>query len=82
MTPVAIRLPDEVVRALDELVDKGRYSTRTDAIRSAIAALLATYQEAAIDRVLVEAYTRQPQTDEELAVARAATRVLIEEEPW
>jgi hypothetical protein len=40
-----------------------------------------TPEEAAIDRVLVEAYTRQPQTSEEIAVASAATRVLIEEEP-
>jgi hypothetical protein len=31
---------------------------------------------------IVNAYRRQPQTDEELAGLDNATRALIEEEPW
>jgi hypothetical protein len=30
----------------------------------------------------VEGYSRNPQTDDEVALAAAMTRALIEEEPW
>ena len=82
MTAVAIRLPDELVKAVDDLVAQGSFSTRTDAIRTALVALLRADAEASIDRTIVEAYTHTPQSDEEIAIATAATRALIEEEPW
>jgi hypothetical protein len=39
-------------------------------------------ERAEIDRQIVEAYTRQPQTDEEVAGVWEATCALIEAEPW
>ncbi len=82
MTTVAVRLSPEVVEALDRLVDDGRFATRTEAIRSALDTLLRAYREAEIDRAIVEGYRAMPQTDEEVALATAATIALIEEEPW
>ena len=82
MTTVALRLPDELVEALDELVAGGRYSTRTEVIRSAVEALLAAHEQVAIDHAIVAGYRRLPQTDDEIAAATAATIALIEEEPW
>lgn len=82
MTTVAVRLPDELVEAIDALVREGRYATRTDAIRKALQALMAAHQQALIDQAVVESYSRRPQTDEEVAIANAATRALIQEEPW
>ena len=81
-TTVAIRLPDELVDGVDRLVAADRYSTRTDVIRSAVEALLTAHREAELDRIIVEGYVRQPESDDELAAATAATRALIEEEPW
>jgi len=82
MTTVALRLPDDLVEALDEMVREGRYSTRTEVIRTAIDGLMAAHGEIAIDRSLADGYRRVPQTDEEVALATAVTRALIEEEPW
>lgn len=82
MTTVAVRLPDEVVRALDRLVRDGSFATRTEAIRSALDELLRTHQEAALDRAIAEGYRSMPQSDEEVSLATVATRALIEEEPW
>lgn len=82
MTTVAIRLPDDTLERLDELVHPEGYATRTEAIRRAIEVLLDAHERSAIDREIVEAYTRAPQADEDVAVAAAAARALIEEEPW
>lgn len=82
MTTVAIRLPDDTLVRLDELVHPDGYATRTEAIRTAIDALLDAHAHAHIDRLIVDGYTMIPQTDEEVAIATAATRALIEEEPW
>lgn len=82
MTTVAVRLPDDMVETVDELVKSGRYATRTQVIRLALAALLDANERRAIDRRIIDGYTRNPQTDEESAIATAATRALIEDEPW
>jgi metal-responsive CopG/Arc/MetJ family transcriptional regulator len=82
MTVVAIRIPDEVVERLDELVRPDGYATRTEVIRRAIDVLLDAHERSTVDREIVEAYVRVPQTDEEVAVAAAAARALIEGEPW
>jgi len=82
MSIVAIRLPDDTIEKIDELVHPGGYATRTEAIRRAIDVLLDAHERSAIDREIVDAYTRMPQTDEEVAIATAAVRALIEEDPW
>jgi len=82
MTSVAFRLADRVVAAVDELVLQGRYASRTDVVRAALEALLTAHEQIDLDRRMVEGYTRRPQTDEELALATAATRALSAEEPW
>lgn len=82
MTTVAIRLPDDTIEKIDRLVHPGGYATRTEAIRRAIDALLDAHERSAIDREIVDAYTRQSQSDEEVAIAAAAAHALIEEDPW
>lgn len=82
MTVIAVRLPEVLVRAVDALVESGRYATRTEAVRAALRALVDAHERMLIDQAIVEGYTRMPQTDEEVALAAAATRALIEEEPW
>ncbi|MFH1329183.1 MAG: ribbon-helix-helix protein, CopG family [Actinomycetota bacterium] len=82
MTTVAFRLADRVVAAVDVLVAQGRYASRTEVVRAALEALLTAHKQEDLDRRMVEGYTRRPQTDDEVALAAAATRALIEEEPW
>jgi Arc/MetJ-type ribon-helix-helix transcriptional regulator len=82
MTTIALRLPDDLVCALDELIRAGHYDTRTDVLKAALRDLLEAHQRREIDRAIVEGYSRNPQTDDEVALAAAMTRALIEEEPW
>ncbi len=79
---VAIRLPDDILERLDQLVQPDGYATRTEAIRRAVEVLLDAHEQAVVDREIVEAYIRMPQTDAEVAIAATVARRLIEEEPW
>ena len=79
---LAVRFPDELVEALDELVASKRFESRADAVRTAVVALLAELRREAEGQAIVDGYTRIPQTDEEVAIAYAAGLRSIDEEPW
>jgi Arc/MetJ-type ribon-helix-helix transcriptional regulator len=79
---IAVRIPDELAKDLDELVARGKFDTRAEAIRSAIRELVETERRREIGDRIAEGYRRLPQTDEEVAVAEAAAIRSIREEPW
>jgi Arc/MetJ-type ribon-helix-helix transcriptional regulator len=82
MTSIAVRLSEETVAALDDLVAAGAYPNRSAAVRGAIDLLVTAREQVTVDRSVIESYGSHPQTDDEVAYARAATKALIEEEPW
>jgi metal-responsive CopG/Arc/MetJ family transcriptional regulator len=77
-----VQLSDELLAQLDaRAVREGR--NRSDLIREALSDYLAADRQAEIDRLIVEGYTRQPQTIDELAFADLATRTVLGSlEPW
>jgi metal-responsive CopG/Arc/MetJ family transcriptional regulator len=76
-----VQLTDDLRRLLDERAAReGR--SRSAVIRDAIAAYLHDEREAAIDRQIIEGYTRIPQTVEESAWAWANARRAVTDEPW
>jgi len=81
-TQTLVQLSDELLAQLDSRAAReGR--NRSDLIREALAGYLASDREAEIDRLIVEAYTRQPQTADELAYADLSTRTMLANlEPW
>ena len=81
-TQTLVQLSDELLAQLDERVAReGR--SRSELIRQAIADYLAGDREAEIDRQIVEGYSRQPQTAEELAYAELGTRTMLANAgPW
>jgi Arc/MetJ-type ribon-helix-helix transcriptional regulator len=83
-TMISLRLSEDRLRRLDELVAKGEASTRAAAMVAAIDAWLELAERRRIDAAIVEGYTRIPQTeDDELhRVAEAAAQRSIAEEPW
>jgi len=78
---ITIRMSDDRVQAIDELVASGRAS-RAAVIVEAIDRLVADLERERIDREIVEGYRRIPETDEELAWAEWSTTESIREEPW
>jgi Arc/MetJ-type ribon-helix-helix transcriptional regulator len=78
---ITVRMSEDRVRAIDELVASGRAS-RAAVIVEAVDRLLAELERERIDREIVEGYTRIPSTPEEDAWAEWSARESIREEPW
>jgi Arc/MetJ-type ribon-helix-helix transcriptional regulator len=79
---IAIRIPNELARELDEAVASGGYSSRAEAVRLAITALVDTERRHRVGAAIVEGYRRQPQSDEDVELATRAAIASIQEEPW
>jgi metal-responsive CopG/Arc/MetJ family transcriptional regulator len=73
-----VQLSDELLDRLDRYrAREGR--SRSEVVREAIERYLAVDREAEIDRLLVDAYTRQPPDD---IWSDQAAKQMISAEPW
>jgi Arc/MetJ-type ribon-helix-helix transcriptional regulator len=79
---ISVRMPDERVARIDELVRTESYESRASFIVEAIDRLVDELEQREIDRRIVEGYTRIPQTGEETRWAEESARRSIAEEPW
>ena len=75
------RVPDAVAQAIDDLVRDGVFTSRSDAVRAGLEAVVERERRQAIGRAIVDGYRRLPQ-DDDLAWSDAATVSMITEEPW
>ena len=77
-TPTLVQFSDDLLERLDRYrTREGR--SRSEVIRDAVDRYLAQDRETEIDRLIVDAYTRQPQDD---AWSDEAARRMIATEPW
>jgi predicted DNA-binding protein len=82
---MAVARRQTLVQLSDELLDRldahrqlaGR--SRSEVVREAIERYLASDREAEIDRLIVDAYTRQPPAD---VWGEQTAKLLIDAEPW
>ncbi len=82
-TQLAIRLPDELLADLDWVVVRRDFSNRTEAMRTAIEAMIRQERSREIGEQYVAAYTRYPQTAEELAdLPWQSSPDLADDEDW
>ena len=79
---IAVRLPDELLRQLDDMVNRGRFASRAAGVRAGLESLARLEREEAIALAIVEGYRRLPPTSAEDASALASLREAIMEEPW
>lgn len=79
---LAVKLPDELVRELDRLVEHGAFDNRSQAIRTGLEALVADWRRQELDRRYREGMARAPETEEELDEAIRSAVDAIREEPW
>jgi Arc/MetJ-type ribon-helix-helix transcriptional regulator len=77
-----VRLPEDIARALDDLVATGVFASRSEAVRDGLRLLLETRRRTATGEQIVAGYLRTPQSDEDGAWADEQTRAMIDEEPW
>ena len=81
-TQIAVKLHDDVVTQLDQLVSDGCFHNRSEAVRTAVTELVRRAKRRSIDDAYAEGYRRLPQTEEELAEATRLSIESINEEPW
>ena len=76
-----VQLNHTLLKVLDQrATETGR--SRSDLIREAIEQYYKEDIEAAIDRAMVEGYTRVPDDDESDGLAEASIRLLNADDPW
>ncbi len=79
---IAVRMPAELLRALDELVDAGRFESRAAAVRAGAEAIVRLEHERSLDRAIVEGYRCLPPDAREVDAALASLKDAILDEPW
>lgn len=82
MAQLVTRVDDELVAAVDELVENGEAESRSDAVRHALQEMIERRRRRLVGEAIAEAYRRVPETSEELRWADESTRSMIAEEPW
>jgi Arc/MetJ-type ribon-helix-helix transcriptional regulator len=79
---IAVRIPEDLLADLDELVSRGVYESRAAAVRAGIEAVLELDRRHLIDVAIIEGYRRTPPTEADREAALASLRDAILEEPW
>lgn len=79
---IAVKLPGHVLTAIDELVDDGRFDSRSDVVRTGLSLVLERARAERIDRSFSEGFGRLPEGPDELADARRLAIDAINAEPW
>lgn len=79
---IAVRLPEELLTVLDELVSRGVYESRAAAVRAGVEAVLELDRRRVTDQAIVAGYRRIPPTEADRQAAIGSLRDAILEEPW
>jgi Arc/MetJ-type ribon-helix-helix transcriptional regulator len=79
---IAVRLPEELLLVLDDLVARGVYESRAAAVRAGIEAVRDLDRRRLTDRAIVDGYRRVAPTRAEGQSAVSSLRDAILEEPW
>jgi Arc/MetJ-type ribon-helix-helix transcriptional regulator len=59
-TQIAVRLPDELLARLDELIERGEAESRAAAVRAALDHLVAASESRLVGRRIAAGYARHP----------------------
>lgn len=79
---IAVRIPQETLARLDDLVTRGAYESRAAAVRAGLEAVLELDRRQLIDAAIVDGYRRVAPADAEAEAASSSLRAAILEEPW
>lgn len=79
---IAVRLPEELLNRLDDLVANGVYGSRAAAVRAGIEVITDLERRRRTDQAVIDGYRRVPLSAAEQDAAAASLREAIAEEPW
>jgi len=78
---IAVRIPTELLDDIDRFVQGGRFTSRAEVVRIALERMLDELRNASIDAAIEAGYRRVPDPETDPWVD-AATRALVQDEPW
>lgn len=81
-TQIAVKLSDDVVARLDDLVSRGIFANRSAAVRRGLEVILRTHERRRTDEAFRDGFEDRPETDEELREAERLAVEAIHDEPW
>jgi Arc/MetJ-type ribon-helix-helix transcriptional regulator len=79
---IAVKLSNQIVAAIDELIAEGRYDSRSAAVRAGLDMVTRQARAERIDRAFTDGFRRMPERPEELREARRLAIEAIDDEPW
>jgi metal-responsive CopG/Arc/MetJ family transcriptional regulator len=82
MAQLVTRIDEELLAAVDALVEEGVVASRSEAVRRALQELLDLRRRRQTAESIVAGYTRLPQTEDEIGWRDEATARMIADEPW
>lgn len=82
LTQVAVKLPDDLVRQVDELVDNGVFPSRSSVIRRGVETIVRAQRQHAVAEEYERGYRRFPESEPELVEATRLAVTAIHDEPW
>lgn len=82
MPQLVTRVDDQLADAVDELIASGLVASRSEAVRLALEQLIDRHRRDATGAQIADAYTRVPQSEEEMGWSDEATVRMIADEPW
>jgi len=82
MTQVAVKLPESLVREVDELVARGVFPNRSSVIRQGLEALVDAQRREAMARAYQRGYEASPESEAEMAEATRLAIAAVNDEPW
>ena len=82
MAQLVTRIDEELLAAVDALVEEGVVPSRSEAVRRALQELLDRQRRRQTAESIVAGYTRLPQTEDEIGWRDEATARMIADEPW
>jgi Arc/MetJ-type ribon-helix-helix transcriptional regulator len=82
MAQLVTRLDEDLLAGVDDLVEAGVVSSRSEAVREALRTWLDHIRRSRVADAIVAGYQAVPQNEEEASWSDAATRTMIADEPW
>ena len=82
MAQLVTRIDDDQLARIDDLVQRGVFASRSDAVRRGLLHLLDEQERHATAAAIIEGYSRLPQTQADVGWSDEATVRMIADEPW
>lgn len=82
MAQFVTRLDEPTADAIDRLVERGVFGSRSDAVRQGLEVVIDRHRRDEVAQRIIDGYAREPQGDEEVGWADEATVRMVADEPW